>query len=183
MMIRCHRFNIYLGVALAVVLASGCRTPEGKRKAALATLQLRQETAPGPISQGEVVTVLRDPLVTLCVGREPFLSDVNVKGAKVIDIVGGFALSIQFDRQGTWLLEQYSGASMGRRIAIFSQFGEPPDYKLNSGRWVGALQMSKRITDGLLIFTPNTTREEAEQIALGLNNVAKKTHSSVTSNW
>jgi hypothetical protein len=33
--------------------------------------------------------------------------------------------------------------------------------------------MNKRITDGVLVFTPDTTREEAENIALGLNNVAK----------
>ncbi len=126
---------------------------------------------------------MQDPLVTLRVDRQPFLQDINVLEAKVIDDVGGFALSIQFDRKGTWILEQFSGAILGRRIAIFSPFGEAPEYTLNKGRWLGAIQVSKRITDGLLIFTPNTTREEAEEIALGLNNVAKKTHADETSKW
>jgi hypothetical protein len=34
--------------------------------------------------------------------------------------------------------------------------------------------IARRLTDGVLVFTPNATREEADEIALGLNNVAKK---------
>ncbi len=183
MIIRCHGFNIYLIAVLGLVLAVGCRSTETKRKEAVATLQLRQEMNPEPTGRTEVVTIMQDPLVTMRVDRQAFLQDVNVTEAKVLDVVGGFALSIQFDRKGAWLLEQYTGASLGRRIAIFSQFGEPPEYTINKGRWLGAIQITKRITDGLLIFTPNTTREEAEEIATGLNNVAKKTHADETSKW
>ena len=73
---------------------------------------------------------------------------------------------------GTALLEQCTTRNRGRRIAIFSQFGE----KMKDYRWLAAPVISRRITDGVLVFTPDATREEAEEIAAGLNNVAKKTH-------
>jgi preprotein translocase subunit SecD len=174
MKIRWHRFNIYLLTALALVLVCSCRTAEGKRKKALATLQLRQEITRDSTGRGETVTVHKDPLITMTVDPTPFLTDANVKKAKVVEVPGGYALSIQFDRQGAWLLEQFTASSLGRHIAIFSQFGEPPDYKLNKGHWIAAPKISSHITDGLLIFTPDTTREEAETIATGLSNVAKK---------
>ena len=74
-------------------------------------------------------------------------------------------MSIQFDHQGTLLLEQYSTLNRGRKFAIFTQFGD----KLKESRWLAAPIISRRITDGLLMFTPDATREEAEQIARGLN--------------
>ena len=57
-------------------------------------------------------------------------------------------------------------------IAIFSQFGE----EMKDYRWLAAPVINRRISDGVLVFTPDATREEAEEIALGLNNVAKKVH-------
>ena len=183
MKIRWHRFNIYFCLVLALALAAGCKTAESKRKHALATLQLRQEVNLDPMGSSEIITVHRDPLVQLNVTRAAFLTDSHVKQAKVIDVPGGYALSIQFDKEGGFLLEQYTAASKGRHIAIFSQFADPPDYKLNKGRWVAAPKITTHIADGSLIFTPNTTREEAERIATGLNNVAKKLGNNEDSNW
>ena len=88
----------------------------------------------------------------------------------MIDVVGGFALRIRFDHPGTALLEEYTAANHGRKIAVFSQFGE----KIKDYRWLAAPIIARRITDGVFTFTPDATREEAEEIALGLNNVAKK---------
>jgi preprotein translocase subunit SecD len=105
------------------------------------------------------------------VDKTPFLNESNVSGAKVVDVVGGFALRIQFDHAGTAMLEQYTVANRGRKIAVLSQFGE----ELKNLRWLAAPFISRRITDGVLLFTPDATREEAEEIALGLNNVVKKT--------
>ena len=73
---------------------------------------------------------------------------------------------------GTVLLEECTAANRGRRIAIFSQFGE----KIKDYRWLAAPVITRRISDGVLVFTPDATREEAEEIALGLNNVSKKVH-------
>jgi hypothetical protein len=36
--------------------------------------------------------------------------------------------------------------------------------------------INHRIGDGVLVFTPDATRDECEEIAIGLNNVSKKVH-------
>jgi hypothetical protein len=38
---------------------------------------------------------------------------------------------------------------------------------------------NKRISDGVLVFTPDASREEADRIVLGLNNVAKEAQKGV----
>jgi hypothetical protein len=172
-----NRFNIYLLLVIAAGLICGCHTAEGKHKKQLATLRLYQETNTDPMGRTEVATVHRDPLVQLIITKAPFLTEAHVKEVKVVDTVGGVALSIQFNRQGNWLLEQYTAAARGKHIAVFSQFVNRGEEKLNVGRWLAAPKIATHITDGLLTFTPDATREEAEQIALGLNNVAKKVQS------
>jgi preprotein translocase subunit SecD len=91
----------------------------------------------------------------------------------VDDPLGGFEFTIQFDRQGTRLLEQYSTASKGKRIAVFSYFGNPKEPGKGEVRWLAAPVVRERITDGIFTFTPDASREEAERIARGLNNVAR----------
>ena len=85
---------------------------------------------------------------------------------------GGFAIEIKFDENGTWLLEQYSAANPGRHFVIFGQWSE----KLADGRWLAAPLITHRIGDGVLAFTPDCSREEADQLVLGLNNAAKEIH-------
>ena len=77
------------------------------------------------------------------------------------------------NRQGSWLLEQYT-AKPHKHILVFSQFFSPGEEKMNAGRWLAAPMVGTHIVDGRFIFTPDATREEAQRIALGLNNVAKK---------
>src|ERR1041384_2761328 len=174
MTIRWPRFNIYFVLALALALSCGCRSSEGKRKRALSTLALHLEANPDATKRSEVVTVHRDPLIRFNIESAPFVDEGMIKEARIIDAVGGFALSVQFDRLGTRQLEQHNDANRGGHVAIFSRWVEPPDQKLNKGRWIAAPKITKLIKDGLFVFTPDVTREEAEQIATGLNNVASK---------
>jgi hypothetical protein len=81
---------------------------------------------------------------------------------------------LKLDKRGTWLLEQATGMNPGKHLVIFSQFGEAPDYKLNTGRWLAAPKIERRIADGTISFTPDATREESDAIVKGLNNVARK---------
>ena len=168
------RFNTYLLMLLALMMACGCQSPESKRKKALSTLGVHLEADRYAADKSESVSIPREHPITIAVQKAPFLNQNDVKEAKVIEVMGGFALRVQFDRRASWLLEQFSSDKVGKRFAIFSQFAAPPDEKLNKGRWLAAPQINRRIADGALVFTPDATREEAEQIALGLNNLAKK---------
>jgi hypothetical protein len=177
------RFNIYLAVVLLAGFFCGCASEKASSKHPLTTFRLYQEMKPDPLGGTEEALFLRDRPVKFTVSKEPFLSEAMVKEAKVIDDLGGFALSIQMDRQGSWLLEQYTAASKGKHILVFSQFVEPGEEKLNKGRWLAAPKILNHISDGLLLFTPDASREEADRIALGLNDVAKKLQTGQEVKW
>jgi len=165
---RC-RFNTYLFLALSLVLAGGCQTDGSNKsqgKKDLSTLQLHLEVNSDGSNRNEPVPIYRAKPVLVNVEKLPFITEKNVVAAALIDEQGGFAIQIQFDRQGTWLLEQYSAVNRGRHIAIFSEFGE--------ARWLAAPVFTKRIINGVLTFTPDATREEAERVVRGLNNVGQR---------
>ena len=170
-----RRFNVNLALALAAGLLAGCHTSEAKKeKESLSTFQVYIETRRDATDRSQTVKVGREHPIAFTIEKEAFVTEPHVKEAKVISEVGGFALQVQLDRQGRWLLEQYTTANHGKHLVIFSQFAVPPDEKLNEGRWLAAPRISNNITNGLLSFTPDVTRAEAEQIALGLNHVAKR---------
>src|SRR5436190_14350675 len=122
MIIQLARFNIYLVLGLAVGLVAGCKTDEeSKREKERSTFQLRQESNPDPMGRTEQISVYREHPVRFVVSRVPFLNEAQVKEAKVIDVVGGFALRIEFDKEGALLLEEYTSATRGGHIAVFSQ--------------------------------------------------------------
>jgi preprotein translocase subunit SecD len=175
MMIRLERFNTYLLVALAAAAVAfcGCQTTAQKKPdKLLSTLRLHLETSRDASTASEPVPVYREKPVWVNVEKMPSLTEGSVSAASVIDAVGGYALRIEFDHRGATFLETCSTANRGRRIAIFCQFGQD----LKTFRWLAAPVISHRISDGVLVFTPDATREEAEEIALGLNNVSKKVH-------
>jgi preprotein translocase subunit SecD len=169
------RFNIYLFVALAVALAWGCQSPETKKKKELATLRLHIETNPHALGHTQVASILRQAPFDVTVEQNPFLTEGNVAEAKVINAMGGYAISLQFNTEGKMLLEQYTSANQGRKIAVFAQWGT----NMSQHRWLAAPAIYKRNPSGLFVFTPDASREEADDIVLGLNNVSRK----LRKNW
>ena len=166
-------FNIYL-VTVAACLVSGCQSGKAGKNKTASTMRLHLEVNPDGTDKNGPVSVHREQPFLVNVERQPFLTEHHIVNAAVVDDPpAGFHLSIQFDRQGTWLLEQYTIASKGKRIAIFSHFGHPTEDEKGEARWLGAPAITQRIADGILSFTPDVTREEAESIARGLNNIAK----------
>ena len=162
---RSHAFNIYLLCILTGLVAlTGCKS-FGKKKEA-STLRLHLEVGSDGTDRSSLVAINRDQPIYVNIEKEPFLTEHYVKNAAVLEAMGGFSIFVQFDQKGTWLLEQYSTANKGRRVAIGSQFGEV--------RWLAAPVFTKRITDGTLVFTPDASRAEADRIVRGLNNVAKE---------
>lgn len=164
------RFNIYLAAVLALGVCVGCAGLGGRGKP-VATLRVHVEAAPEEARMSREVSVFRASPVKVRVQRVPLLDEASVAEAKVVeDALGGFALQIQLNSHGTMLLEQATATYGGRRLAIFSEFGK----NLSKFRWLAAPQIGRRIDNGVLIFTPDATREEAEEIAAGLNRVAEK---------
>jgi preprotein translocase subunit SecD len=179
MMIRDMRFNIYshgvrglaavLLLTLMLAAGGGCKSGKekdpskyGKRDEASLRFHL-EVNADGQESNGPI-TVGRQSPFELNVQKSPFLTEFQIEKAEVVDDVGGFAISLHLDKQGTFLLEQYTTGHKGRRIGIMAEFGQV--------RWIAAPVIMKRWADGKFVFTPDTTREEAERIVSGVNRVA-----------
>jgi len=166
---RWSRFNLYL-LALSLVALAGCQSAEErKRDKTTATLRLFLEATPDGTTRYQMLELAGVPV---CASTSQFLAENSVKRAEVINTRdGGFALDIQFDRHGLLVLDAVTAANRGRRIIVFSQFG-----RKDSGqeRWLAAPKIPGRMSSGRLVFTPNATRAEADEIALGLNNVVKK---------
>jgi preprotein translocase subunit SecD len=160
---RVCRFNAYLVIALIALAGAGCKS---LRKKEASTVRVHLEVTPDGTDKNGPVPVYRQNPTYVNVENSAFLTEAAVSKASVVDALGAFQIMLQLDRRGTWLLEQYTTAHRGRRMAIFSHFGE--------ARWLAAPVMSKRISDGMLVFTPDATREESERIVRGLNNVAKE---------
>src|SRR5262245_7951527 len=128
------RFNFYLLAALAVAVACGCQSskPKGPR----ANLRLHIEAPPdtSPSARTTEVPIYREHPITVTVAKDPVLDERRVEEASVVDVMGGFALRIQFDTRGTWVLEQCTMASRGRHCAVFCAFGEA----MFTNRWLAA---------------------------------------------
>ena len=167
-------FNLYL--LLVAGLAVGCQTHKDKTKDLVSTFRIHIETGFDPSGRSDTIAIYRENPMTINIEKEPFLSEADVSEAKIVDSLGDFSIQVQFDRGGTWRLEQCTTAFRGKHMAIFTQFMPTNSVKTTVTRWLGAPRISKRITNGILIFTPDATREEAQQIIIGLNNVAKKAH-------
>lgn len=152
-------------------MACGCASEGSKKKLETAKIDIHLEVPRDATNFSEPVPIYRAKPVMLNVQKSPFISELNLTEAKVVDVVGGgYAIELHFNRQGTWLLEEYTTQNKGKHFAIHSDFG--PDMK--ESRWLGAPRVTKGIEDGVLVFTPDATREECDQIVLGLNNVARE---------
>lgn len=175
MLIRVPRYNTYLLLAALLLVATGCQTPESKLKKQVAVLRVHLEVFADSTGLNETITIGRGSPMTMTINNDAFLTEAEVLGVKVVPDGGGFTLRVQMDRRGTQLLEMYTASHSGKHLAIFCQFGP----KLAKSRWLAAPLISRRISNGLLIFTPDADRDEAAEIELGLNNLARKTQPSL----
>jgi hypothetical protein len=182
MKIHWNRFNIYLLAALTAFSICGCTTA-AKKKKQLSTFRMHVEVNADSSNRTQAVPIYRAQPFLVTIDKNAFLTEANIVEAKVIDVVGGFDISIKFDRQGTWLLTSYSTANRGHHLAIFCQWTAKPGDKIGPGRWLAAPKVIQPISDGLLVFTPDATREECDQIVLGMNNVARKLKTGSELNW
>ncbi|MFO1477069.1 MAG: hypothetical protein U1F98_10510 [Verrucomicrobiota bacterium] len=168
------RFNIYLAGLLAAGLLAGCATDKENPNHEVANLRVHVQAPAGAMFSTKVPVFRVNP-VMFTIEKEPFLTEQLVSGARVVDVPGGFNLEIHFNRQGTWLLEEYTTTNPGKRLVIYSAFG---DKDRKQSRWLGAPIISRRVDKGVISFAPDATRDEAELIARGLELVAKQNKDS-----
>ena len=169
MVIYPGRFNFYLVAVALVATLTGCASASYRKKNEIATLRLHLEVRRDMGGDGgQPVMISRAAKIQLNVEKQQFLDEANVAKASVVEGMGGFTILIEFDHRGTLLLEQYSAVNPGKRIAVLAQWGE----KQAESRWLAAPLINRRIGDGILNFTPDATRAEADEIVHGLNNVA-----------
>lgn len=159
------QFNNYLLALAVALLAWGCASSEGKKGKEASTLGLFLETNPDEGMRTAVVPVVRASPVMVTIDRNPFLTERSLVEAALVDVPYGFAIQVRFDAHGALALDTATSANKGSRIVIYSLFTE--------GRWLAAPKITAPIKDGILVFTPDATREEAERIVRGLNNMAE----------
>ncbi len=184
-------FNIYF-ICLLAALCPACHSlgSGGSGKKQLATIRLFLET-PREGSGAGTVLVTREK-IPMSVERESFLDESDLSKARLIDEADGtFSIELVFDDHGAMLLEVKSIENKGRHIVIFSNFPPPGTKQDQEGAapkpepgkprvsgWISAVEINGRLSNGTLVFTPDTTREEAKRIVDGLNNVAAKNKKS-----
>ena len=166
-----RRFNLYL-LVFCVAVASGC-VGHKKKTEKVAGLRIHVESPVTLPEKYRTITVLRSQPVSVTISEDPALTEANLIAAKLIETPGGFAVRLQFDETGAWMLEQATASNPGKHLALFGQWGD----KISDGRWLAAPLITRRIADGKLTLTPDASREETERFVEGLNNTAKLIHS------
>ena len=166
MLIRRTLINLNLLLALGIGLA-GCGTTSDGDSKVQAVIRLHMETTADGSVQSGAVPIYRTKPIMVNVQSIPFLTEAYLTGASVVDVPGGFAIQLKFDRSGDNLLEEYTGLNRGKHFAIFCQFGPK---KQMQNRWLAAPLINRTYQGGVIVFTPDCTREEADKIVLGLNN-------------
>ena len=164
-----RRFNTILRLITVLALAAGCATGKKEDKQ-VAALRLHIESSGNAPDSSQDISVLRSEPLLVTIAKEPVLTEANIVSAQLLEPPGGFAVEVKFDETGGWILEQNSSAYVGKHFAIFGQWGD----KMKDGRWLAAPLINHRIADGTFVFSPDASREEAQQLVDGLNRAAKK---------
>ena len=164
-------FNGFLALVF-LALAMGCHTAEPKpnsdrrQRKELSTLRFCLEMAPDGTDRVKIISVIRSTPIPIGVATTPVLNENDIESAAVVEAQGVFGIRVKLNARGTRILEMVSGSYPGQRLAILSQFG--PE------RWLAAPKMNHLISDGIIEFTPDASREEADRIVRGLNNLVAK---------
>jgi hypothetical protein len=169
MLIRVLRFNTYLLPALALALGAGCQSGKAPSKGGKneeASLRVHLEVNRDGSDANAPVSVGRQHPFQLNIEKTAFITEFQIEKASVVDGLGGFSIAIQFNKQGTFLLEMATTANKGKHLAIAAEFGEL--------RWLAAPLITRNLADGRLVFTPDASRAEAERIVNGLNRLAER---------
>jgi hypothetical protein len=161
------RFNIIL--AMFLLLPLGCKTSEERKKAKEATfMRFHIESNVDGTQHNMRVPVYRSNPIMVGVERDATLDEGFMDKVELVtvDEFGNYAIKVTFNEQGAKRLDYVTSTYKGRRFVVQARWTET--------RWLAAPLVTKRITDGVFIFTPDASREECERIISGLKNVIAK---------
>lgn len=169
------RFNIFLCGALLLTAAAGCRThsddKEKSEKKDATIIELHMEADAEDIRDTMPVPVGRDNPIIVEVEKDPFMDAQFLEDAQVVEEPDGlFSIRLKFDWQGSSLLNAETARNPGRRVAVFCQFGKGKEKNF----YIASPKIQRPIANGIFTFAPAVTREEADRIVRGLNNVVKQ---------
>jgi preprotein translocase subunit SecD len=156
----------YINIILLLAgFLAGCQSSKDKDKE-FSLIKLHAESVDYGSDFSKTVPIYRASPTYVTIDRNAFLDEGDLVKASVEED-NGFAIRLQFNEHGVLLLENVTRSNQGRRIAIFCDFGE-------QSRWLAAPVFDRPVTDGIITFTPDATREEADRIVRGLNNEVKE---------
>lgn len=167
-------FNLLLVLSLASGLVSGAaESSDTSRKRSrkpkpVERIRVHVESRHDIAERSLKVEVGQGPgAMKFQVEKLPILNEVHVERAALLEVPGGFQVQLKFDSLGAKILESYTAAAAGRHLLLLTEFDE-------ESRWIAAPLIRRRIGDGVLAFSPQITREEADRLVKGLNQAIDK---------
>ncbi len=138
---------------------------EDKKKFSITKFFL--ETPRGSQTFVQEVEVYRAYPEKISIGTREFLDDRDFKDVSIVDTEdGSFKIEFVLNSDGSSILQDVTTRYRGRRMVIFSNFGDP--------RYLGAPKIERTISDGIVQITPDASREEAERFVLGMKNTIRQ---------
>jgi hypothetical protein len=168
--------NSFFRWAGLLLLATGCTTTPAEKQAKqeakdLSAVRLFTEVRDESMS-GSQVSLPRSNPVEIKIEKEPFADERDIARADVVNAVGGFSIRLELTSHGRMALEQASVTHAGLRLVAFGQWTAGKEETVQ--RWLAAPVMRSALRAGVVVFTPDLSREEADRLVRGLNNVAIK---------
>ncbi len=161
--------NIYLlGAVVLVVLASGCKSKNDEDLKKQAVIRLHLEVDKDVVRRSQEVAIVRRHPIMLNMSDDFLLHEGYLEYAKMVETPGGgYAITLQYDKQGTWTLRNVTAVNIGKHIGVSCQF-----YPEN--RWLAAPVIHYAVTNGMFSFIPDASREETRKIVDGVNLTIEK---------
>lgn len=120
------------------------------------------------------VDVIRSRPLAVAITKQPFIDERDIVRAILLETPdGGFMMKLELTSHGKQSLEMATVSSNGRRMVVFSQWTMDGVEKPEE-RWLAAPLIRTPLHDGVMVFSMDCNREEANRIVDGINNVAIK---------
>lgn len=185
-------FNLFLGLA-TLVLCWGVHgaTPEEKQREKeleqkkkleakqMAQIRVYREVTDFSGRASELgtlgvnkATVGRTDPVEMTVQRDAVLDERDVKRATLVEQRDqSYSIAVEFVQRGSMVLHMNSVAAKGQRLVIAARWSDGTNV---FNRWIAAPLQRRALDQGIIVFTPDMSREESAIFVRGLNNVAIK---------